>query len=92
MSVDLAVQGMSSDLTIHGPKAGAFFHASVKSIRQCTERSLVAEKEDMNTDEGMSIYRILWDAEKQLRHVPSNNDQTQQQAVRAIMPELKFLE
>ncbi|KAG9660984.1 hypothetical protein KCU81_g9903, partial [Aureobasidium melanogenum] len=53
---------------------------------------LVAEKEDVDADQGMSIHRVLWDAEKELSNVPNNSDQTQQQAVRAIMPELKFLE
>ncbi|CAD0100763.1 unnamed protein product, partial [Aureobasidium mustum] len=53
---------------------------------------LVAEKEDIDADEGMSIHRVLWDAEKELSNVPNNSDQTKQRAVRAIMPELEFLE
>lgn len=53
---------------------------------------LVAEKEDVDAEEGMSIYRVLWDAEKELSNVPNNSDRTQQQAVRSLMPELKFVE
>ncbi|KAK6002940.1 hypothetical protein QM012_000785 [Aureobasidium pullulans] len=52
---------------------------------------LVAKKDDIDADQGMSIHRVLWDAEKELNNVPNNSDQTQQQAVRSIMPELKFL-
>lgn len=40
----------------------------------------------------MSIHRVWWDAEKELSNVPNNSDQTQQQAVRSIMRELKFVD
>lgn len=40
----------------------------------------------------MSIYRVLWDAEEELSNVPNNSDQNQRQAVRSLMPELKFVE
>lgn len=53
---------------------------------------LVAEKEDVDAEEGMFIYRVLWDAEEELSNVPNNSDQNQRQAVRSLMPELKFVE
>lgn len=53
---------------------------------------LVAENEDVDVEKGMSIYRVLWDAEEKLRKVPNNSDQSRQQEVRSIMPELEFME
>lgn len=52
---------------------------------------LVAENEDVDVEKGMSIYRVLWDAEEELRKVPNNRDQSRQQEVRSIMPELEFM-
>lgn len=53
---------------------------------------LVAENEDVDVEKGMSIYRVLWDAEEELRKVPNKRDQSRQQEVRSIMPELEFME
>lgn len=53
---------------------------------------LVAENEDVDVEKGMCIYRVLWDAKEELRKVPNNRDQSRQQEVRSIMPELEFME
>lgn len=52
----------------------------------------MAENEDVDVEKGMSIYRVFWDAEEELRKVPDNSDQSRQQEVRSIMPELEFME
>jgi hypothetical protein len=53
---------------------------------------LVAENEDVDAEKGMSIYQVLWDADKELSMVPNNSDQTRQKEVRSIKPELEFME
>ncbi|THX11011.1 hypothetical protein D6D13_05017 [Aureobasidium pullulans] len=53
---------------------------------------LVAENEDVDVEKGMSIYRVLWDAEEELSKLPNNSGQSRQQEVRSIMPELEFME
>jgi hypothetical protein len=53
---------------------------------------LVAENEDVDAEKGMSIYQVLWDADKELSMVPNNSDQTRQKEIRSIKPELEFME
>ncbi|THY02193.1 hypothetical protein D6D01_10311 [Aureobasidium pullulans] len=53
---------------------------------------LVAENEDVDVEKGISIHRVLWDAEEELKKVPNNSDRSRQQEVRSIMPELEFME
>lgn len=63
-------------------------------VNQAVHRKilLVAENEDVDAEKGMSIYRVLWEADKELSNVPNNTDQCSQQTVRSITLKLQFLE
>jgi hypothetical protein len=63
-------------------------------VGQRTHRELllVAEKEDVDVQEGMSIYRAIWNADRELSNLSESVNEPAQQEARSIMPDLKFLE